>query len=61
MANLIDDLQQGMVSRRRLLELLTGAAGSVTLASAQSGKQTKAPAGIVEPPKISPANIARCP
>ena len=57
MANLIDDLQQGMVSRRRLLELLTGAAGSVTLASAQSGKQTKAPTGIVEPPKLSPANI----
>ena len=57
MANLVDDLQQGMVSRRRLMELLTVATGSVTLASAQSGKQTKAPAGIVEPPKISPANI----
>ena len=61
MANLIDDFQQGFVSRRRLLELLTGAAGTVTLASkplnAQSGKQTKAPAGIVEPPKFSPANI----
>src|ERR1700688_369704 len=50
-----------MVSRRKLLELLTGAAGSVVLASrplkAQSGKQAKAPAGIVEPPKLSPANI----
>lgn len=57
MANLMDDLQQGMVSRRRLLELLTVAAGSVTLASAQSGKQTKAPKGIVAPPKFSPSNI----
>src|SRR5260221_4597422 len=56
MANLIDDLQQGLVSRRKLLDLLTGAAGSVVLASAQS-KQTKAPEGIVEPPKLSPANI----
>jgi quercetin dioxygenase-like cupin family protein len=57
MANLIDDLQQGLVSRRKLLGLLTGAAGSVVLASAQSNKQTKAPAGIVEPPRLSPANI----
>src|SRR5256714_15085244 len=57
MANLIDDFQQGMVSRRRLLELLTASAGSVVLARAQSNKQTKRPAGIVEPPKISPANI----
>src|SRR5438034_676169 len=56
MANLIDDFQQGLVSRRKLLELLTGAAGSVVLASGQ-GKQTKAPEGIVEPPKLSPANI----
>ena len=43
------------------MELLTGAAGMVTLASnplrAQSDKRAKAPAGIVEPPKFSPANI----
>jgi hypothetical protein len=61
MANLMDDLQQGMVSRRRLLELLTVAAGSVVIASeplrAQSGRQTTAPKGIVEPPKFSPSNI----
>ena len=61
MSNLIDGLQQGLVSRRRLMELLAGAAGMVTLASprarAQADKRTKAPAGIVEPPKFSPANI----
>jgi len=61
MANLMDDLQQGMVSRRKLLELLTAAAGSVVIASeqlrAQSGRKTTAPKGIVEPPKFSPSNI----
>src|SRR5207248_1231857 len=36
---------------------LSRAAGSVTLASAQSGKQTTAPKGVVAPPKFSPSNI----
>jgi len=57
MAKLIDEFQQGMVSRRRLLELLTSAAGSVVLARAQGAKQNETPAGIVEPPKLSPPNI----
>ncbi|HXA67039.1 MAG TPA: cupin domain-containing protein [Bryobacteraceae bacterium] len=60
MPNLIDEFQQGLVSRRRLLELLTGAAGTVTLASPRlhgQSKPAKAPAGVVEPPKFSPANI----
>jgi quercetin dioxygenase-like cupin family protein len=60
MSNLIDGLQQGLVSRRRLMELLAGAAGVVTIASSPlraQDKRTKAPAGIVEPPKFSPANI----
>ena len=59
MANIIEDFQQGFISRRRLLELLTAAAGTVTMASpvqAQSGK-LKTPTGVVVPPKLSPANI----
>src|SRR5207248_655570 len=36
---------------------LSRAAGSVPLASAQSGQQTTAPKGVVAPPKFSPANI----
>ena len=54
MANLIDELQQGLVSRRRMLELLTAASGAAGVASAQASKQVKPPA---EPPKLSPANI----
>ena len=53
MPNLIDELQQGMVSRRKMLELLTAASGAAAIMPAQS-KQSK-PA--TEPPKLSPANI----
>jgi quercetin dioxygenase-like cupin family protein len=53
MPNLIDELQQGMLSRRRMLELLTAASGAAAIMPAQS-KQSK-PA--TEPPKLSPANI----
>jgi quercetin dioxygenase-like cupin family protein len=53
MSNLIDELQQGMLSRRRMLELLTAASGAAAIMPAQS-KQNK-PA--TEPPKLSPANI----
>jgi len=53
MPNLIDDLQQGLLSRRRMLELLTAASGAAAILPAQS-KQGKPAA---EPPKLSPPNI----
>src|SRR5579864_8126702 len=58
MANLFDELQNGTVSRRKLFELFPIAAGSASLASAQSkqGKQ-QTKGGAATPPKMSPANI----
>ncbi len=53
--SLFDDLQQGMVSRRRMMELLSGVAGSAALARAQGQAKPAAPAG--DQPKFSPSNI----
>jgi quercetin dioxygenase-like cupin family protein len=57
MANLIDELQQGLVSRRRMLELLTAASSVSAIGSAQSKQGQSKSAPAAEPPRLSPANI----
>src|SRR5579871_490230 len=55
--SLFDDLQQGMVSRRRLLELLSSAAGTAALAQGQDASPAKPAAAGPDQPKFSPSNI----